>query len=405
MLRSLVGSEMCIRDSINAEYGEAQRRAMKFVDRWIDPGNVVDVPDQWGVYALFALVAFIDLLNFAAFLGVKRCQIIVRKLGCFRTGYQHLFFSNVQSFKPEKVADPPENTTKWTPKKERTMQNVRRIIFVRHGESQWNKVFNRGIDKGKTLYRFILYPIFEMLKFFQLDSIFYDSPLSDMGIDQCQELSQFLSDPYTDPDASTDGKLTGKEVDESYLRGKADTRSIVVCSQLRRAAATAAIGLWPRLKASQEKILVLSSLMEQSRNFDCVPLSGPFEVPPLEDARRAIKDPAFDPATLFDSCGNVGDKPVRMGGKKGFERLMDFVDFCFQDELQHVTIIAVGHSLWFKKFFNCFLPHSTTDTAKTCKVHNCGAVGLTLERCVDHGKTFYRINPSEITEIHKGFKR
>ena len=32
-----------------------------------------------------------------------------------------------------------------------------------------------------------------------------------------------------------------------------------------------------------ERVLLLSSLMEQSRNFDCVPLSAPHEVPPLPD--------------------------------------------------------------------------------------------------------------------------
>ena len=47
----------------------------------------------------------------------------------------------------------------------RTPADTRRVIFVRHGESEWNKVFNRGIDKGRTLIRIFLYPVLELLKY------------------------------------------------------------------------------------------------------------------------------------------------------------------------------------------------------------------------------------------------
>ena len=75
----------------------------------------------------------------------------------------------------------------------------------------------------------------------------------------------------------------------------------------------------------------------------------------------------------------MGDKPVRSKGKKGYDRMEDFLEFCFQPELQKTTIIAVGHSMYFKKFFNCFLDHDLdpkhyASDAKQYKLKNAAAV-------------------------------
>eukprot|EP00656_Telonema_subtile_P007322 TRINITY_DN13436_c0_g1_i2.p1 TRINITY_DN13436_c0_g1~~TRINITY_DN13436_c0_g1_i2.p1 ORF type:complete len:390 (-),score=98.19 TRINITY_DN13436_c0_g1_i2:207-1376(-) len=389
---------MCIRDRPRATTD------MKFVDPVFNPGAVIDVPDVHLLYALFGLVALIDLCNFFAALGVTLCINIMRKLACIRRGFQHMAFSNISAWKPYKAALDPEQCTSWPADNNRKAADTRRIIFVRHGESQWNMLFNSGLAGGKTLYRLLMYPILEALKFPMRDSYYYDSPLSELGIDQCLELSNYLSNPPLDPDVVPGAKPTGRERDAADLRGDANTRSIVVCSQLRRAAATCAIGLWPRLKATGEKVLLLSSLMEQSRNVDCVPLSAPQEVPPLNDVKATLNDPSFG-EDRFDACGNMGDKPVRAQGKKGFDRITNFVEFCFQEELEKTTVIAVGHSLYFKRFFNCFLPHGFNSVSKNCKLKNAGAVGLTLQRKVENGKTFYRIHPDEIIEVHGGFKR
>jgi len=377
----------------------------QFVDSWITH-TVYEIPDLYFLYALFGFVALVDLNNFLCAMGVTVCVNMQRKCAVYRRGYQHLFFSNIKSWKPDKCAPAPEKCTSWPADDKRTPADTRRVIFVRHGESEWNKVFNRGIDKGRTLIRIFLYPVLELLKFAFNDSYFYDSPLSDMGIDQCQELAAFLSHPTNDPDMTL-----AKKRDAADLRGDPNTRSIVVSSQLRRAVATAAIGLWPRLKKKQnnEKVLLLSSLMEQSSNFDCVPLSGVQEVPPVDDIKNVLKSKAFS-ADRFDPSGNMGDKPVRSKGKKGYDRMQDFLEFCFQPELQKTTIIAVGHSMYFRKFFNCFLDHDLdpkhyASDAKQYKLKNAAAVGLTLQRKEEGGTTYYRIHPDEINTIHQGFKK
>jgi len=147
--------------------------------------------------------------------------------------------------------------------------------------------------------------------------------------------------------------------------------------------------------------------MEQSRNFDCVPLSAPHEVPPLPDLVDRIDEHELGWG-MFDPSGNTGDKPIRSKAK-GFKRMENFVDFCFQPELERTTIIAVGHSLYYKRFFNCFLPHSQKSPAKEYKMQNACAVGLTLQRQMGNkGKWVYRIHPKQVCELYKyndAFKR
>lgn len=377
----------------------------QLVDDWFTH-TTYDIPDAYLVYALFAFVALLDVNNLLCTLGVPICVNVQRKCAVIRRGYQHFFFSNIKSWKPEKAANPPEKCTSWPDDDKRTPAETRRVIFIRHGESEWNKVFNRGIDKGMTLIRIFLYPVLEILKFAFNDSYFYDSPLSDMGIDQCQELAQFLENPPMDPDESL-----AKKRDAADLRGDKNTRSIIVSSQLRRAAATAAIGLAPRLKRREnnEQVMLLSSLMEQSSNFDCVPLSGQEEVPPLDAAYDVLQNQRWT-KDLFNPCGNMGDKPVRSKGKKGYDRFEDFLNFCFQPELQKTTVIAVGHSMYFRKFFECFLEHNLDKShyasqAKKYKLKNAAAVGLTIQRTVQDGTTYYRIHKDEINTIHGGFKK
>ena len=92
---------------------------------------------------------------------------------------------------------------------------------------------------------------------------FLDSPLSDLGLEQCHSLQAFLRNPCLDPAAQPDfDVLTAGE-----------GRSVIVSSQLRRAAATAAIGLADRLKRTNEPILMHSSCQEISRNFDTISIT------------------------------------------------------------------------------------------------------------------------------------
>merc|ERR1712166_513704 len=125
-----------------------------------------------------------------------------------------MLFSNDGSWKPMKVAiDPAQSGIDWT------HATKRRVIFIRHGESEWNKVFNRTKNPIKILQYLVVACVKELLQLFSLNSRFYDSPLSDTGLQDCEDLKDLLcQDPSKDD--STDLKI---------MRGDADaTPSSVV---------------------------------------------------------------------------------------------------------------------------------------------------------------------------------
>ena len=108
---------------------------------------------------------------------------------------------------------------------------------------------------------------------------------------------------------------------------------------------------------------------------------------------------------LFNTGLNCGDKPVIWDDKnRGFNRINRFAEWCFYGLDGH-TIIVVGHSLWFRRFFNCFLPHDSTHKSKTNKMQNVAAVAFNFRRHVTpNGWTaYYKIDEDSIVECHKGF--
>lgn len=69
------------------------------------------------------------------------------------------------------------------------------------------------------------------------------------------------------------------------------------------------------------------------------------------------------------------------------------------------TIIAVGHSLYFRSFFRTFLPYSVDHNAKKLKMVNAGTVAFNLSTATRNGKPLYRIEPSSISTIYGGFAK
>ncbi|CAN0440510.1 unnamed protein product, partial [Laminaria digitata] len=59
----------------------------------------------------------------------------------------------------------------------------KRVIFLRHGESEWNEVFNRGFGP-MFLVRLVKAFVREVMMLSTRDSVFFDSPLSNTGIQQ-----------------------------------------------------------------------------------------------------------------------------------------------------------------------------------------------------------------------------
>jgi hypothetical protein len=138
-----------------------------------------------------------------------------------------------------------------------TVEREVRLIFIRHGESVWNYVFNRGFGPS-FLVRLVRVCLHELYLLPWDDSAFIDSPLSQLGLDQCSQLKRFLAKPCIEPRGAAD---------HAVLVSGEGADSLVVSSQLRRAAATVAIALGQRLKRSHEKVVLHSSCQEISRNL------------------------------------------------------------------------------------------------------------------------------------------
>ena len=73
------------------------------------------------------------------------------------------------------------------------------------------------------------------------------------------------------------------------LRGEIGThepgKTLLVASNLRRAMATASIGLQDRMQRLNEQMQIWSCCQEVSRNIDTYALAGPNEVPDLSDVQ------------------------------------------------------------------------------------------------------------------------
>ena len=87
----------------------------------------------------------------------------------------------------------------------------------------------------------------------------------------------------------------------------------------------------------------------------------------------------------------------------GRDRLLQFVAWLFTQ--QRSSVIAVGHSLWFRSFFREFLPANVSHTAKDKKMTNGGAVGFSIEKITLKNKqVVYRIVSDSITLVYGGYK-
>ena len=186
------------------------------------------------------------------------------------------------------------------------------------------------------------------------------------------------------------------------MRGEKE-RSIIVTSSLRRAISTTTLAFWPRIEKTGEKIFILSSLQEISRNIDTRALSKAKEVADLPFSRISpyclSAGGNFSPDEVYDTTENYGNKTRTFYGGK---RLTSFNEWIFQRD--ETVIIAGGHSLWFKNYFQTYMPHHAEHDAKMKKITNSGAVSFTVHRAEDsEGAALYRIEPSSIEVLYGGF--
>jgi len=144
-----------------------------------------------------------------------------------------------------------------------------KIVFIRHGESAWNQIFNKG---------FVLFRPFKLMKALVTesiwysgvrgDSLFYDSPLNKKGIQQAEELGDALQARLQTKAANSVGTemtaiLCGCEL--------LSENTVFVTSPLRRAISTLLLGFrffFINAKPALEQVRIWTCLQEISRNVD-----------------------------------------------------------------------------------------------------------------------------------------
>mmetsp|Transcript_35998 Transcript_35998/g.101352 ORF Transcript_35998/g.101352 Transcript_35998/m.101352 type:complete len:441 (-) Transcript_35998:9-1331(-) len=275
------------------------------------------------------------------------------------------------------------------------VENLRRrnVVFIRHGESEWNEVFNRGFGLGffvrlaKAIWK-------EILVYHTPDSVFLDASLCEEGMDQIRELQEFLEE-------GPQPGHKGKERDVILtLRGDKDVdNSVIVCSNLRRAIATAALGLQSRVQKTNEKIHILSCLQEISRNVDANAIAPPKNIPDLHVINHRMFS-GYTPEKLFDASLNFGQKSLL--GSHGFKRMREFCEWVFQQERETV-IVGGGHSFFFRAFFQSFLDDDKHQATRDI-LHNAAVVTFLLESGEVDGVTQYRIPHKSLKPVFGGRK-
>eukprot|EP00538_Stauroneis_constricta_P011492 CAMPEP_0119557350 /NCGR_PEP_ID=MMETSP1352-20130426/9043_1 /TAXON_ID=265584 /ORGANISM="Stauroneis constricta, Strain CCMP1120" /LENGTH=367 /DNA_ID=CAMNT_0007604445 /DNA_START=140 /DNA_END=1246 /DNA_ORIENTATION=- len=277
------------------------------------------------------------------------------------------------------------------------------VYFVRHGESTWNDTFNKGSHRSALVFvigfipglvKSFLYEAYLILSG-KLDSWFYDSPISFLGLGQVEELAKFLK---------TKGVNETEQKHLGILRADPGSPpSKIVCSSLRRAVSTVAAGFRDRLaRRLQEKILIVPALQEISRNPDALsitPAHTPIRASFIEKSSTVCN---FQDIFLnqVDMSLHYGNKPVNTNGLK---RMLEFCDFLFTPSVKEKHVIVGGHSIWFRSFFQAFLPQDFDHDSKKKKVINGGIVKFDLLKASADAGTAFMIDQNSIEVVYGGF--
>jgi broad specificity phosphatase PhoE len=301
------------------------------------------------------------------------------------------------------------------------------LVFLRHGESEWNDVFNRGLGPVRLSlavthrpphaavcqafpFRLAAALLRETRLLFAWDSVFLDSPLSRLGRAQAAQLAAFLQQPRHEAHGLSHAEARAHAMVRSATTpggegGPASSHghhaSVLATSNLRRACETAQLALAERLRRTKEPLRVLSSLQEISPNVDALSMAARHGPPP-ETHRAGLPDAgsAAAYAERFECSGNGGNKALR---GRGCARLAQFAEWAFT--LPPGTgVVATGHSLWFRSFMDRYLPAGCVHASRKKKVANCSLLALQLQRGVDAtGRAVFRIPPESVHMLYGGF--
>jgi hypothetical protein len=239
-----------------------------------------------------------------------------------------------------------------------------------------------------------------------LYSWYVDSPLSSLGLQQVDDLAAFLrSESSLNNSNRPDGN-----VHIQILRADPDApRSKLISSNLRRAVSTIAGGFSDRLaRRPMDKILVLPSLQEISRNPDALCLTPPHTPIQASWLEQQVKASSRQQCDFQDIFNSQTDMSLHTGNKalstNGLLRMFEFCDFVFGGSISEDYIIVGGHSFFFRSFFQTMLPYSVVHVAKTKKIVNGGIVVFELLKADTKQRgPKYMIDPKTIQVVYGGF--
>ncbi|KAL4164965.1 Rhomboid- protein 4 [Phytophthora ramorum] len=346
------------------------------------------------------------------------------KLQLFGVALLHLLFSSdkqwlgsAPSSQPT-AADPA--TVLLVPSAASSSSSVvtkrKRILFVRHAESEWNVVFNRGLNL-RLLVSLMRAVVREWVLLPTGDSVFLDSPLSGRGRFQAQSLQDLVCEatlrcggqatqspplaaqppPQQQQSRHTHSHSSHQTEERALLRFLCCplSGSVVATSNLRRSIDTARIASASRLEAPGQRIHVLSCLQEIGRNVDTLAISEAHAVQPQEVLAQAPRgEKRHD--ELFNVAESHGNKAVLGCGR---DHLLTFAHWVFKQQTD--VVVVYGHSLWFRAFCREFFPSDVHHEAKSAKMSNCGVVTFVLEEHSNGGgeAAQYSIQPESFQHL------
>ena len=101
-----------------------------------------------------------------------------------------------------------------------------------------------------------------------------------------------------------------------------------------------------------------------------------------------------------DMSLHSGNKPLDTNGLK---RMVAFCDFVFSPSIKEEYVVAGGHSIWFRSFFQSFLPYEKVHLSKKKKMVNGGVVAFELIKATTKSGPKYMIDPGSIHVVYGGF--
>mmetsp|Transcript_10633 Transcript_10633/g.29329 ORF Transcript_10633/g.29329 Transcript_10633/m.29329 type:complete len:181 (-) Transcript_10633:1341-1883(-) len=101
-----------------------------------------------------------------------------------------------------------------------------------------------------------------------------------------------------------------------------------------------------------------------------------------------------------DMSLHYGNKPLNTNGLK---RMIEFCDFLYTPSVKERHVIVGGHSIWFRSFFQTFLPMDLAHDSKKKKIVNAGIVKFDLLRASANAGTAYMIDQNSIEVVYGGF--